>query len=183
MRRGSASSRATRSCSAARRPRSRPNAVIAEAMRDGLEKAGLPVGAIGLVEDTSRDSAIAFMQLDGVIDCLIPRGAPTLVATVQEHATVPYVLDGAGNCHVYVDADADLAMAEVDRGQRQDPAPRSLQRGRDLSRAPRGRRRLRAAGGCGLGGGRAGRRRGRAGSRSWVSGRRPRRTSPPSSSG
>jgi glutamate-5-semialdehyde dehydrogenase len=89
------------------------NQVIAEAMRDGLEKAGLPVGAVGLVEDTSRESALAFMQLDGLIDCLIPRGGPDLVATVQEHASVPYVLDGAGNCHVYVDAAADLDMAEA----------------------------------------------------------------------
>jgi glutamate-5-semialdehyde dehydrogenase len=88
------------------------NRVIAEAMRDGLEKAGLPVGAVGLVEDTSRESAMAFMQLDGSVDCLIPRGGPDLVATVQEHATVPYVLDGSGNCHVYVDAAADLDMAE-----------------------------------------------------------------------
>ena len=89
------------------------NVVIAETMRDGLDKAGLPVGAIGLVEDTSHESAVSFMQLDGVIDCLIPRGGPALVATVQEHATVPYVLDGAGNCHVYVDAAADLGMAEA----------------------------------------------------------------------
>jgi glutamate-5-semialdehyde dehydrogenase len=89
------------------------NRVIAEAMRDGLEKAGLPTGAVGLVEDTSHESAVAFMRLDGVIDCLIPRGGPDLVAAVQEHATVPYVLDGAGNCHVYVDAAADLEMAEA----------------------------------------------------------------------
>jgi glutamate-5-semialdehyde dehydrogenase len=89
------------------------NRVIAEAVRDGLEKAGLPVGAVGLVEDTSHDSAVAFMQLAGIIDCLIPRGGPELVATVQRHATVPYVLDGAGNCHVYVDAGADLDMAEA----------------------------------------------------------------------
>ena len=52
------------------------------------------------------------MQLDGFIDCLIPRGGPSLVASVREHATVPYVIDGAGNCHVYVDRAADLAMAE-----------------------------------------------------------------------
>ncbi len=52
------------------------------------------------------------MQLDGFVDCLIPRGGPSLVASVREHATVPYVLDGAGNCHVYVHGGADLAMAE-----------------------------------------------------------------------
>jgi glutamate-5-semialdehyde dehydrogenase len=88
------------------------NALIASALRDGLDKAGLPVDAVGLVEDTSRSSAVAFMQLEGLIDCLIPRGGPSLVASVLEHATVPYVLDGAGNCHVYVHAGADLAMAE-----------------------------------------------------------------------
>jgi glutamate-5-semialdehyde dehydrogenase len=52
------------------------------------------------------------MQLEGIIDCLIPRGGPALVASVREHATVPFVLDGAGNCHLYVDHHADLTMAE-----------------------------------------------------------------------
>lgn len=89
------------------------NVAIAAVLRDGLEKAGLPVEALGLVEDTSRASAVAFMQLAGIIDCLIPRGGPSLVASVLENATVPYVVDGAGNCHVYVDAAADLAMAEA----------------------------------------------------------------------
>src|SRR5579862_4100920 len=51
------------------------------------------------------------MQLDDVIDCLIPRGGRSLVAAMREHATVPYVLDGDGNCHVYVDRAADLDMA------------------------------------------------------------------------
>ena len=88
------------------------NVVIAGALRDGLAKAGLPVDAVGLVEDTSRASAVAFMQLDGIIDCLIPRGGSSLIASIQEHATVPYVVDGIGNCHVYVDAAADLDMAE-----------------------------------------------------------------------
>ena len=55
---------------------------------------------------------MAFMQLEGFIDCLIPRGGPSLLASVREHATVPYVIDGDGNCHVYVDRAADLAMAE-----------------------------------------------------------------------
>ena len=88
------------------------NRAIASALRDGLDKAGLPTDAVILVEDTSRDSAVAFMQLEGSIDCLIPRGGPSLLASVLEHATVPYVLDGAGNCHVYVDRAADLSMAE-----------------------------------------------------------------------
>jgi len=88
------------------------NQVVAAALRDGLAKAGLPVDAVGLVEDTTREGAVAFMQLTGIIDCLIPRGGASLVASIQEHATVPYVVDGIGNCHVYVDADADLDMAE-----------------------------------------------------------------------
>jgi glutamate-5-semialdehyde dehydrogenase len=88
------------------------NTAIAGLVREGLDKAGLPVGAVGLVGDTSRASAVAFMQLEGLIDCLVPRGGASLVASVKEHATVPYVLDGAGNCHVYVDRDADLSMAE-----------------------------------------------------------------------
>ncbi len=88
------------------------NTVIAALLRDGLGKSGLPADAIGLVEDTSRASAVEFMQLEGIVDCLIPRGGPSLLASVRQHATVPYVLDGAGNCHVYVDRAADLSMAE-----------------------------------------------------------------------
>jgi len=89
------------------------NTVVAAALRDGLVKAGLPVDAIALVDDTTRAGAVEFMQLTGIIDCLIPRGGSSLVASIEEHATVPYVVDGIGNCHVYVDAEADLAMAEA----------------------------------------------------------------------
>ncbi len=85
---------------------------MAAALRDGLAEAGLPTAAVGLVTDTTREGAVAFMQLTGIIDCLIPRGGASLVASIQEHATVPYVVDGIGNCHVYVDAAADLDMAE-----------------------------------------------------------------------
>ena len=88
------------------------NTAIAAVLRDGADKAGLPVDAVGVVADTSRASAVEFMQLDGLIDCLIPRGGPSLLASVRKHATVPFVLDGAGNCHVYVDRGADLSMAE-----------------------------------------------------------------------
>jgi glutamate-5-semialdehyde dehydrogenase len=88
------------------------NLEVVAALRDGLAEAGLPKAAASLVEDTSREAAVSFMQLRGVIDCLIPRGGPSLLATLREHATVPCVLDGDGNCHVYVDAAADLAMAE-----------------------------------------------------------------------
>jgi len=87
------------------------NQAIAGALREGFAKAGLPEDALVLVEDTSRESAVEFMRQRGVIDCLIPRGGPSLIATILEHATVPYVIDGDGNCHVFVDASADLDRA------------------------------------------------------------------------
>ena len=63
------------------------------------------------MEDTSHETATDFMRLRGYIDCLIPRGGPALIASLIEHTTVPYVLDGDGNCHIYIDGAADLAMA------------------------------------------------------------------------
>jgi glutamate-5-semialdehyde dehydrogenase len=89
----------------------RSNIAIAAVLREALAKAGLPEDALVVVEDTSRESAVEFMKLRGLIDVLIPRGGPGLIATVLEHATVPYVIDGDGNCHVYVDVDADLDAA------------------------------------------------------------------------
>jgi glutamate-5-semialdehyde dehydrogenase len=87
------------------------NIAIASVLREATEKVGLPADSVVLVEDTSREAAVAFMQQRGSIDCLIPRGGPSLIASILEHATVPYVIDGDGNCHIYVDADADLEMA------------------------------------------------------------------------
>ena len=89
----------------------RSNMAVTAALRAGLAEVGLPEAAITLVEDTSHETAAAFMRLEGIIDCLIPRGGPSLIASMREHATVPYVLDGDGNCHVYVDRLADLDMA------------------------------------------------------------------------
>jgi len=87
------------------------NTAIARVLREGASKAGLPEDAVVLVDDTRHEAAIEFMQLRESIDCLIPRGGPSLIAAILEHATVPYVIDGDGNCHVYVDASADLDMA------------------------------------------------------------------------
>ena len=87
------------------------NIAIAGVLREALTKAGLPEDGLVLVEDTSREAAVEFMKLRGSIDVLIPRGGPSLIASILEHATVPYVIDGDGNCHVYVDAAADLEMA------------------------------------------------------------------------
>ena len=100
------------------------NRAIATALRAGCEDAGLPADAVKLVEDPSRQAATAFMRLRGVIDCLVPRGGPALIASVLRHATVPYVIDGAGNCHVFVDraADLDQAAAIVVNGKTQRPS-------------------------------------------------------------
>ncbi len=88
------------------------NTAIATVLREAVAKAGLPQDSIVLVDDTSRAAATEFMQQRGLVDCLIPRGGASLIASILEHATVPFVIDGDGNCHVYVDRDADLDMAE-----------------------------------------------------------------------
>ena len=87
------------------------NIAIARALREGITKAGLPEDALMLVTDTSYEAAIEFMQLRDHIDCLIPRGGPSLINSILDNAKVPYVIDGDGNCHVYVDEAADLDLA------------------------------------------------------------------------
>jgi len=87
------------------------NQFIVSLWHDALEKEGLPGDGVALVQDPSHETAIAFMQLTDVLDCLIPRGGPSLIAAMREHARVPYVLDGDGNCHVFVDESADLDSA------------------------------------------------------------------------
>jgi glutamate-5-semialdehyde dehydrogenase len=87
------------------------NLAIADVLREAIGKAGLPADCLVMVDDASRESAVEFMQLRGVIDCLIPRGGPSLIRAILDNATVPFVIDGDGNCHVYVDAAADLDMA------------------------------------------------------------------------
>jgi glutamate-5-semialdehyde dehydrogenase len=89
----------------------RSNVAIAGVLREALAKSGLPEDALVLVDDTSRDAAVEFMRQRDTVDCLIPRGGPSLIRSILDNATVPYVIDGDGNCHVYVDARADLAMA------------------------------------------------------------------------
>ena len=87
------------------------NRAVVALLRRAVAKSGLPEDAVALVEDTSHETAVAFMRLRGSIDCLIPRGGHSLISSMIEHATVPYVLDGDGNCHIYVDGAADLSMA------------------------------------------------------------------------
>ena len=87
------------------------NRAMVDALRTGLENAGLPADSICLITDTSRESASALMQMRGYIDVLIPRGGKGLIRSVVENATVPVIETGAGNCHLYVDASADPDLA------------------------------------------------------------------------
>jgi glutamate-5-semialdehyde dehydrogenase len=87
------------------------NVAIASILRESLVKVGLPEDGVVLVEDVSHEAAVEFMRLRESIDCLIPRGGPALIRSILDNATVPYVIDGDGNCHIYVDAAADLDMA------------------------------------------------------------------------
>ena len=89
----------------------RSNIAIATALRAGFSKAGLPEDGLILVEDPSYDVAVEVMQLTDHVDCLIPRGGPALIASIRENATVPVIIDGDGNCQIYVDASADLDRA------------------------------------------------------------------------
>jgi glutamate-5-semialdehyde dehydrogenase len=89
----------------------RTNLAIAAALREGFAKAGLPEDSLVLVDDPSHEAAVEVMQLTELVDCLIPRGGASLIRSIREHATVPVIIDGDGNCHVYVDADADLDSA------------------------------------------------------------------------
>jgi glutamate-5-semialdehyde dehydrogenase len=87
------------------------NTALVSIMRDALEQAGLPRDCISLVADTSRKSAEEMMKLTGYLDVLIPRGGAGLIRSVVENARVPVIETGVGICHVYVHADANLAMA------------------------------------------------------------------------
>lgn len=89
----------------------RSSLCLTNLMREALERTGLPADAINLVEDTSRESANQMMRLNGYLDVLIPRGGAGLIRAVVENATVPVIETGTGNCHIYVDASADLEKA------------------------------------------------------------------------
>lgn len=89
----------------------RSNSSIGAALQAALDQVGLPEQAVQIVEDTSRAGVRELMQAKDWVDLLVPRGGPGLIAAIEAEATVPYVIDGAGNCHVYVDAAADLEKA------------------------------------------------------------------------
>ncbi|MDD4510261.1 MAG: glutamate-5-semialdehyde dehydrogenase [Oscillospiraceae bacterium] len=87
------------------------NTALVSIMRDALEQAGLPRDCICFVHDTSRTVANEMMTLSDYIDVLIPRGGAGLIQTVVENAKMPVIQTGVGNCHVYVDGEANLQIA------------------------------------------------------------------------
>jgi len=87
------------------------NAVLISVMRGVLEQQGLPVDAIQGVPGSSHDSVTELLTARGLIDVVIPRGGAALIENVVTNATVPVIETGVGNCHVYVDADADVDKA------------------------------------------------------------------------
>lgn len=100
------------------------NVCLTNIMRDAVKAAGLPADIIQLVPDTTRESSNQLMKLSEYLDVLIPRGGAGLINAVAENATVPVIKTGVGNCHVFVDASADLEMAVniIDNGKTQRPS-------------------------------------------------------------
>lgn len=87
------------------------NKTIAKVMRQAVKEAGMPEDVIQLVEDTSRESANELMKMNEYVDVLIPRGGAGLIKAVVKNATVPVIETGVGNCHIYIDKNADLKKA------------------------------------------------------------------------
>ncbi|HEY3375834.1 MAG TPA: glutamate-5-semialdehyde dehydrogenase [Candidatus Aquicultor sp.] len=88
------------------------NVVLTEVIANAAAEAGLPREAIQTLATPGRDTATQLMKLDHYVDLLVPRGGPELIHAVVSEATVPVLWAGAGNCHIYVDASADLDMAD-----------------------------------------------------------------------
>jgi len=87
------------------------NVKIVGILQEALEQSNLPKTSVQLVENVSRESAVAMMKMHEYLDLLIPRGGAGLIQTVVENSTVPVIETGVGNCHVYVDQYADLEKA------------------------------------------------------------------------
>lgn len=87
------------------------NKAIVKVIKDVLAKENLPVDAVTLIEDTTRESTNQLMRMNGYVDVLIPRGGAGLIKSVVENASVPVIETGSGNCHIYVDHVADIDMA------------------------------------------------------------------------
>lgn len=88
------------------------NMALVQSIHRALGKSALPVDAVQLIEDTSRETAKELFKLNEFLDVLIPRGGKKLIETVIRESTVPVIETGAGNCHVFIDETADQQMAE-----------------------------------------------------------------------
>lgn len=88
------------------------NKAIVKVLAKAVERVGLPLHSIQLIEDTSRETANAMMKLNEYIDVLIPRGGAGLIKAVVNNSTVPVIETGTGNCHIYIDENADFEMAK-----------------------------------------------------------------------
>ncbi|WP_432360517.1 glutamate-5-semialdehyde dehydrogenase [Sporosarcina sp. UB5] len=88
------------------------NMALVSTIHRALEKSALPIDAVQLIEDTSRETASELFRLNNYLDVLIPRGGKNLIDTVVREASVPVIETGAGNCHVFIDQTAKQAMAE-----------------------------------------------------------------------
>lgn len=100
------------------------NRAIVSVLRSAASGAGVEKDAIQLIEDVDRSSALELMQAKGLVDLLVPRGGRALIESIEKNATVPFIIDGDGNCHVYVDraADPDVATRIVVNAKTQRPS-------------------------------------------------------------
>ena len=89
----------------------RSNMAVTSVIKDALRESGFDPEFIQLIEDTSRESSVEFMKMNGLIDVLIPRGSASLIRSAVENATVPIIETGTGNCHVYFEKSADIGKA------------------------------------------------------------------------
>ena len=87
------------------------NIAITKVIRDALAAEGIDPDAVQLIEDTDRSVTTKFMQMNDYVDVLIPRGSARLIQAVVENSTIPVIETGTGNCHIYVDKDADFEKA------------------------------------------------------------------------
>lgn len=88
------------------------NIILADLLREAIQKAGLPSGSIQLIKTTDREAVMEMLKLDEYIDVIIPRGGESLIRAVTENSTIPVIKHYKGICHTYVDEEADLEMAE-----------------------------------------------------------------------
>ncbi len=87
------------------------NRILVSILRAALQECGLPEDGIQLIDSTDREAVRILMRLNRLVDVLIPRGGAGLIKTVVENSSVPVIETGVGNCHTYIDSEADLEMA------------------------------------------------------------------------